>query len=479
MTIQEKFYEKLLSEYNAFLDSLREMQPDRIISFANEKVMKEEILHCFADLDYLSDEEAVRMIAQKVDLDDLYNNYTKMDVSLGQMIADCNDFYVQEMLSDLPGQEVDAGNNYGYDIKRAVLFDNDRGFAFAHNPNAAASPYVTWQVINDNGKFDCYWGNYYNNESYALLNFVERANEYALTNNINEQPLPDIPPQLPQEEWRTYRANLTNPEEPEYPLLEVFGASNDADAFKQAHDVCEGRDGVHLLELYELDEDYNTIRQIDLKYHDPSRQRFMNVDLIDFLGQIADKTIIHYPQDFKFDVENLWEIAISDNPAEQRQMWYCSTYGSQTLNEDEVFTKDTGAYGYWVNYRPKEPSMVGYVVEVTGYKNLNSEETVVGNVFDVGKYYPHSLYVKENALTLDSVSLTYSAEYGGINAGKTITVPRLEYDNDHHRLMSESGFVTAIKYQPYEGTRTMAALLKYEHDTRMAMPIGDPKEQIK
>jgi hypothetical protein len=155
-------------------------------------------------------------------------------------------------------------------------------------------------------------------------------------------------------------------------------------------------------------------------------------------------------------------------------MWHCCSYGTHLLDEADVFTRDTGPYGYWVDYRPKEPDMVGFAVEVTGYKN----ETVIGNVYDVGNYYSHAQYVRENSLIIDSVSLTYANDWG-INAGKTITVPRYEYDKDRHRLMSESGNVTAIKYHPWESTKTMADLLKVEKAKYMGMPAGDVHEYLK
>jgi hypothetical protein len=374
-------------------------------------------------------------------------------------------------LAELPGQEIEGENIKGYTIKRAIMFENDRGFAFAHSPTAV-DPYVTWQFTHEDGKNDYYWGKYYGDEGDALANFVERATNYVENNKVNEVPIPIAV----EEEGRTYKAELHNPDEPQYPHLEVFSAEHDADAVRQANELCDDAvEGVYLLEVHELDDNYDSIRQIDLKNHDPDLRRFMDVDLIDFLGQIADKTIIHHPNDYKIDVDELWKVALTENPADMRLMWHCSEYGTHILNEDEVFTKDTGAYGYWVTYRPTEPSMVGYVIEVTGC--CNDRETVIGNVYEVGDYYSHVQYVKENALILDCVSLTYAPDWG-INAGKTITVPRYEYDQDRHRHMSESGNVTKIQYHPWEGVKTMAELLKYEQATRMGMPIGDPQAHI-
>ena len=61
-------------------------------------------------------------------------------------------------------------------------------------------------------------------------------------------------------ESRTYQAELSDPDCPD--RMEVFGAEDDEDALRQAYDYCEGE--VVLLELFELDEDYNNIRSVEI-----------------------------------------------------------------------------------------------------------------------------------------------------------------------------------------------------------------------
>ena len=275
-----------------------------------------------------------------------------------------------------------------------------------------------------------------------------------------------------ENEWKTYKVELSVPDD-EYMRMEIILAVDDEDAINQAYEF-ENEEGVFLHEIHELDDDYNIIREVNL-LADHSLRRFMGVDLIDFLGKIANKVIIHYPQDFKHDIEILWKKALLENPSEQKLMWHCSSYGTHTLNEDEVFTENTGAYGYWVDYRSNEPDMMGYVIEVTGYHE--TDDTVVGNVYEVGDYSQHAAYVRQAALQLDSVSLTYSDNWG-INAGKTITVPHSVYDKDRHRLMSESGDVVGIKYHPLENQLTMAERLRSEQRNRMCMQIGNTDEHL-
>ena len=43
--------------------------------------------------------------------------------------------------------------NQGYEIIKAVMLENGRGFALGHNP-AAPSPYVTWACYDDKDGLD-------------------------------------------------------------------------------------------------------------------------------------------------------------------------------------------------------------------------------------------------------------------------------------------------------------------------------------
>ena len=217
---------------------------------------------------------------------------------------------------------------------------------------------------------------------------------------------------------------------------------------------------------------YPLMSDID-ELQDGSLRRYMNIDLELYLGKIAEMVIVHCPNDWQIDKEMLHKTAVSDNPEGKRLMWQVCGYGTHLNTERDTFIKDTGAFSYWTDYHSKDEDMFGYVIEVTGYDG----GVIKGNVFEVGDYYAHSLYVRENALLLDSVSLTYSDAWG-VNAGKTVTVPRFEYDNDRHRLMSESGNVTSIAYHPWEALKEMSEVLRHERAKRMALPIGSTGELI-
>jgi hypothetical protein len=65
-----------------------------------------------------------------------------------------------------------------------------------------------------------------------------------------------------------------------------------------------------------------------------------------------------------------------------------------------------------------------------------------------------------------------------VNAGKTITVSRKEYDNDRHRLMCDSGNVNKITFNPQSEER-LTDLLADEHKRLMALPVGNTQNYIK
>jgi hypothetical protein len=196
----------------------------------------------------------------------------------------------------------------------------------------------------------------------------------------------------------------------------------------------------------------------------------MNVDLIDFLGNIANKVIVHYSNDWNIDKDELRHSAVSENPENKLLVWHTCSMGTHLKPERDVFIKDSGAFEYMTDYHQNDPDMFGYIIEVTG----QNEQTVIGNVFEVGNYAEYAKHVRETALSLNSMTLTYSDDWG-VNAGKTITVSRKEYDDDRHRLMVESGNVIGLRCHPADETQ-LTALLQNEHDQRMWYPIGNQQE---
>ena len=74
--------------------------------------------------------------------------------------------------------------NQGYEIIKAVMLENGRGFALGHNP-AAPSPYVTWACYDDkDGQRQYEWGHYGSDRAALEQDFAARVQEYQRLYNV-------------------------------------------------------------------------------------------------------------------------------------------------------------------------------------------------------------------------------------------------------------------------------------------------------
>jgi hypothetical protein len=103
--------------------------------------------------------------------------------------ANISPYETEVKMSDNPTKETIRG----YEIKRSILFENDRGFALAENPNAP-QPYVTWQFTEENGKRDYYWGHYTKNAVTAEKDYEARVTGYQKDYGVSEKarPAPEV-----------------------------------------------------------------------------------------------------------------------------------------------------------------------------------------------------------------------------------------------------------------------------------------------
>jgi len=90
----------------------------------------------------------------------------------------------------LPGQPESGEAVEGYEITRAITFDDQRGFAIATHPTAGS---VCWMFRTDRGARDYYWGHYCNDAKEAADNFVARIAMH-LSGEAREEPQRVIPP---------------------------------------------------------------------------------------------------------------------------------------------------------------------------------------------------------------------------------------------------------------------------------------------
>lgn len=74
----------------------------------------------------------------------------------------------------------------GYEIKKFVLFENNKGFALGENPSEP-EPFATWQFTDTNGKRDYYWGHYKKTLDAAEKDFAERVAHYKQMYFVAEQ----------------------------------------------------------------------------------------------------------------------------------------------------------------------------------------------------------------------------------------------------------------------------------------------------
>ena len=89
----------------------------------------------------------------------------------------------------LPGRAESGKTNAGYEIIRAIEFENNRGFAIGLNPNDGAQ-FVTWQFVVENSRRAFYQGNYSNDLADAAANYIARAQVHMIGENTREMQRP-------------------------------------------------------------------------------------------------------------------------------------------------------------------------------------------------------------------------------------------------------------------------------------------------
>lgn len=93
--INEMLYEKVENEYNAYIERLKQMPPDKIIDHAYEKIFKEDLMIALHEKN-LSYSEAKAMFSLKYPLDELYQEWMRTDISYMDMLSDIVDNRVQK-----------------------------------------------------------------------------------------------------------------------------------------------------------------------------------------------------------------------------------------------------------------------------------------------------------------------------------------------------------------------------------------------
>lgn len=199
----------------------------------------------------------------------------------------------------------------------------------------------------------------------------------------------------------------------------------------------------------------------DTPRQSPYLRKFADVDVLATMKGIADQNIVHYPNDIKTDMELIPKF-VAKGDAEL--IWHVSDYGTHILPERDAFVIGTGEHSTWTNYL--RPDMLSYAVEITGMENGK----VKGNVYELN-HAEHVEHVRNTALPATSVTISYAD-------GRDTTVSRREFDDDRHRLMSESGHVSGLRFHP-EDESVLAAVLRREQRQRAETPKGNFKSHVK
>ena len=85
----------------------------------------------------------------------------------------------------LPGRPESGETVQGYEVVRAISFDDQRGFAIGLNPNAP-SQFVCWQFAEENGSRDFYWGTYSDEFQSAGDNYAARVLVHMSDSDVKE-----------------------------------------------------------------------------------------------------------------------------------------------------------------------------------------------------------------------------------------------------------------------------------------------------
>ena len=84
----------------------------------------------------------------------------------------------------LPGNAESGKSVQGYKIIRSIAFNDKRGFAIGYN-RSAADPFVCWQMTEENGIREYYWGTY-GDKAAAEANYIARVMVHMDGGNIHE-----------------------------------------------------------------------------------------------------------------------------------------------------------------------------------------------------------------------------------------------------------------------------------------------------
>lgn len=202
---------------------------------------------------------------------------------------------------------------------------------------------------------------------------------------------------------------------------------------------------------------------------DDSLRRYMNINLEEHLGKIAEKVIVHHIADWQTDIEALNNAAFSDCPDDKRLFWQVCSFGTHMSTERETFIRDTPAYNTMAHYRENDPDIFGFYIEVT---DVDDSDNVIGNVYEIGNYAEFAKHIRKVAVPLESITFTYSDERSE-DEWETVNVSRKEFDANPRHFTVEKGNVAERDYHPFDEAQ-LARLISQERISRDKVAVALP-----
>ena len=103
----ELLYEKVQSEYDAFIEELKRMTPEQVINKAYEKVTKENMVTIIQE-ENLTPAEAKALNREKYPLDRMYQEWLDTDVSEMQMLKDSIDDTAKQAVKEMKEKQKES-----------------------------------------------------------------------------------------------------------------------------------------------------------------------------------------------------------------------------------------------------------------------------------------------------------------------------------------------------------------------------------
>ena len=103
----ELLYEKVQTEYDAFIEELKRMTPEQVIERAYEKVTKENMVTIIQENE-LTSAEAKALYREKYPLDLMYQEWLDTDVSEMQMLKDSIDDIAKKAVKEMKDKQKES-----------------------------------------------------------------------------------------------------------------------------------------------------------------------------------------------------------------------------------------------------------------------------------------------------------------------------------------------------------------------------------